>query len=76
LILPHIIKELNEKSRDLNLEVLDCGPHVAEITALGGSDFRFLVNLEDRTCSCREWQVSGLPCKHALAYSHLLMIVK
>ncbi|XP_066361349.1 uncharacterized protein [Miscanthus floridulus] len=68
LILPHIIKELNEKSRELNLEVLECGPHVAEITALGGSAFRFVVNLEDRTCSCREWQVSGLPCKHALAF--------
>jgi hypothetical protein len=24
LILPHIIKELNEKSRELNLEVLEC----------------------------------------------------
>jgi hypothetical protein len=68
LILPHIIKELNEKSRELNLEVLECGPHVAKITALRGSGFRFVVNLEDRTCSCREWQVSGLPCKHALAF--------
>jgi hypothetical protein len=51
LIPPCTIKELNEKSRDLNLEVLECA-HVAEITALGGSGFRFVVNLEDRTCSC------------------------
>jgi len=68
LIPPCIIKELNEKSRDLNLEVLECGPHVAKITALRGNGFRFVLNLEDRTCSCREWQVSGLPCKHALAF--------
>jgi hypothetical protein len=27
-----------------------------------------VLNLEDRTCSCWEWQVSGLPCKHALAF--------
>ncbi|XP_020249813.1 uncharacterized protein LOC109827249 [Asparagus officinalis] len=25
------------------------------------------VNLEYRTCTCRQWQVLGLPCKHAAA---------
>jgi hypothetical protein len=29
---------------------------------------RFVVNLKERTCSCRQWQVPGLPCKHALAF--------
>jgi len=55
LILPHIIKKLNEASRELNLEVLECGEHVGEITAMGGSGFRFVVNLLERTCSCRQW---------------------
>jgi hypothetical protein len=68
LILPHIIKKLNEKSRELNLEVLECSEEVAEVTALGGSGFRFVVNLLDKTCSCRQWQVSGIPCKHAIAF--------
>ena len=27
----------------------------------------YIVNLEDRTCSCREWQSNGYPCGHALA---------
>jgi len=53
LILPHIIKKLNEASRELNLEVLECEEHVGEITAMGGSGFRFVVNLLERTCSCR-----------------------
>ena len=41
---------------------------VAEVVALGGSGFRFVINLEDRTCSCRQWKVCGVPCKHALAF--------
>jgi hypothetical protein len=54
-ILPHIIKMLNEKSRELNLEAVQCSEDVGEITALGVSGFRFVVNLNDRTCSCRQW---------------------
>lgn len=68
LILPHIIKKLNEKSRELNLEVAECSEEVAEVKALEGSGFRFVVNLEEKTCSCRQWQVSGIPCKHAIAF--------
>jgi hypothetical protein len=68
LIPPHIIKKLNEKSRGLNLEVLECSDEVAEVTTLGGSGFRFVVNLQYKTCSCRQWQVSGIPCKHAIAF--------
>jgi hypothetical protein len=68
LILPHIIKRLNALTRELDLEVVQSSEEVAEVTALGGSGFRFVVNLQARTCSCRQWQVSGLPCKHALAF--------
>ena len=59
---------MNEKSRELNLEVEECSEDVAEVTAMGGSAFRFVVNVQDMTCSCRKWQVSGIPCKHALAF--------
>lgn len=54
LILPHIIKKLNEQSRALELEVVQCSDVVGEVTALGGSGFRFVVKLNDRTCSCRK----------------------
>ena len=43
----------------INLEAEECSEDVAEVTAMGGSGFQFVVNL---------WQVSGIPCKHALAY--------
>lgn len=43
---------------------------VAELCAkaTNGSGFRFVVSLKDRTCSCRGWQGSDIPCKHAIAY--------
>jgi hypothetical protein len=41
---------------------------IAEVMARGGCTYRFVVNLQERTCSCRAWEVSGLPCKHAIAY--------
>ena len=28
---------------------------------------RYTVNLEERTCTCRYWQLSGLPCCHAIS---------
>ncbi|OMO70149.1 Transposase, MuDR, plant [Corchorus olitorius] len=28
---------------------------------------RFIVSLEGKTCSCRGWDVSGVPCHHAIA---------
>ena len=44
LILPNIIKKLNAKTRELNLEVVQSSEEVAEVTALGGNGFRFVVN--------------------------------
>jgi hypothetical protein len=55
LILPHIIKKLNEDSRHLEMEVVECSEEIAEVTALGRFGFRFVVNLHERTCSCRKW---------------------
>ena len=30
--------------------------------------FRHAVNLEEKTCSCWAWQVTGKPCNHALTF--------
>ncbi|WVZ50255.1 hypothetical protein U9M48_001529, partial [Paspalum notatum var. saurae] len=68
VILPHVMKNLNERSRDLNMDVEECGDEVGEISVLGGSGYRHVVNLTNKTCSCRTWQVSGIPCKHAIAF--------
>ena len=54
------------KSRLLRThEVLICGAGTAELTV---NRFRHAVNLEQKTCSCRVWQVTGKPCTHTLAF--------
>jgi hypothetical protein len=30
-------------------------------------DRKYVVNLQQRTCTCRYWQLSGLPCCHAIS---------
>ena len=68
-ILPHILQKLREDSYNMDIEVITTSPNgVVELCAKGGSGSRFVVSLPDRTCSCRVWQGSGIPCKHAIAY--------
>jgi hypothetical protein len=70
-IIPDITKALTDQSKAIkDHEVLRCGNNTAEVTAptSSGAAFRYAVNLELKTCSCRLWQVSGKPCKHALAF--------
>ena len=28
---------------------------------------RFVVNLSKRTCGCRKWDLTGIPCQHAIS---------
>ena len=66
IIIPAIINDLNAKTKSIkDHEVLICGPAKAEVSV---NRFRNAVNLEEKTCSCRAWQVTGKPCSHALAF--------
>ena len=70
-ILPHIVERLRDDSFNLDIEVITSSPNgIAEVCAKGSSatSFRFVVNSVERTCSCRAWQGSGIPCRHAIAY--------
>jgi hypothetical protein len=42
----------------------------AEVTLLDdwNNHRRHTVDLKNNSCSCRQWQVTGKPCKHALAW--------
>lgn len=32
----------------------------------GATQTKYVVNLTEKTCSCNAWQISGIPCKHAV----------
>ena len=64
-ICPNIVKMI-EKLK------FDSREHKAH-PALGGKfevhfeDDKFVVNLRDHTCTCRAWDLTGIPCVHAVA---------
>jgi len=70
-VLPQVMKDLNVISQNLKVvKITVSDDDFAEVTLLDdwNNQRRHTVNLKDNTCSCREWQVTGKPCKHALAW--------
>ncbi|XP_057811903.1 uncharacterized protein LOC131026151 [Salvia miltiorrhiza] len=69
-ICPNIRKKI-EKLR------ASCGGCVVH-PALGGKfevhqyDDKFVVHIGNHTCTCRVWDVSGIPCLHAVAVIHFM----
>ncbi|KAL0299943.1 UNVERIFIED_CONTAM: hypothetical protein Sangu_3147500 [Sesamum angustifolium] len=62
------IKKILQKNGDKGSS--DCIPIKAndihyEISCFDGS--RCTVDLQRHTCSCRRWDLSGIPCKHAMS---------
>jgi hypothetical protein len=69
-ILPAIVDQLNAASKGLGyLKVKKAHPEEAEVreSYKGQEVRRHVVYLKEHICSCREWQLTGKPCPHALA---------
>lgn len=69
-ILPAVIHQLNAASKGLgHLKVTKGHPEQAEVTKVYKDEEvrRHVVYLTDHVCTCREWQITGKPCPHALA---------
>jgi hypothetical protein len=69
-MLPIIVRQLNAMTRSLgHLRVVQGDRDQAEVAEITPEHeiIRHRVNLAKHTCTCREWQVSGKPCPHALA---------
>ncbi|CAA0811236.1 Unknown protein [Striga hermonthica] len=70
-ILPNVIKELNLISNNLKVvKIVVSDVDMAEVTILDdwNNQKRETVDLKNHSCGCRQWQVIGKPCKHALAW--------
>ena len=74
-ILPKVMKELNTRSRGLKYvwrySHKDGGTETEILGEVEGVTrdlvhWRHTVDLKERICTCRRWQVTGLPCTHAL----------
>ncbi|KAH6802640.1 hypothetical protein C2S51_034086 [Perilla frutescens var. frutescens] len=39
-----------------------------EVSSFDGS--KYVVNLQAHSCDCRQWDLSGIPCKHAISAIH------
>ncbi|KAL4575445.1 hypothetical protein LXL04_022289 [Taraxacum kok-saghyz] len=66
VLVPIAKNHLEDISKNLGeYEVSRCSDNHAEVKCKGK---RWEVNLYERKCSCRVWQVTGLPCVHASAF--------
>nr|KAJ0212398.1 hypothetical protein LSAT_V11C400194960 [Lactuca sativa] len=63
VVCPAAIKKMNKFGEDLrNWNVNPSGPSIFE--ARNGLE-EYMVNLQRKVCSCRLWDISGIPCVHA-----------
>jgi hypothetical protein len=68
-ILPAVIHQLNAASKLLgHLHISKGHPNEAEVTEVYKDEEvrRHVVYLPQKICTCRQWQVTGKPCPHAL----------
>jgi len=70
IIIPSVMNELKQKTVGLVMNMILLSDTTAEVTIFDKNDkpWRYPVDLEARTCSCRKWQITGLPCIHALFF--------
>ncbi|KAH7835706.1 hypothetical protein Vadar_029032 [Vaccinium darrowii] len=60
---PNIKKKLGYKIVNASgMQVIYCGGTLFEVT---GTDKTCVVDIGEHTCTCKKWDVSGVPCNHA-----------
>lgn len=57
------IEKLKEKTGECM--VREAGDWIYQVNTKWNE--QFVVDLRDRTCSCRRWMLTGIPCNHAIA---------
>jgi hypothetical protein len=72
-IVTKVVSLLNERTmeiRDMNMRMIRCSNTLDEVytTDKLGIKIRYHVDIANKTCSYMKWQVTGLPCCHALYF--------
>ena len=72
-IVPNVVSLMNERSKEISaikMRMIRCFNTLAEVYATDklGTERRYRVDIAHRTCSCRKWQITGMPCHHALYF--------
>ncbi|XP_058765013.1 uncharacterized protein LOC131638472 [Vicia villosa] len=67
-VLPNIKKKVDRTSTYTNSWIVRMSAeHIFEVHHVENPADKFVVNLKECVCSCRRWELTGLPCVHALA---------
>ncbi|XP_019197083.1 PREDICTED: uncharacterized protein LOC109190938 [Ipomoea nil] len=65
IVCPNIVKKIDDiELLAGGLNGYQCSPMLFEI--LGTQSGQFTVDLGRRACSCRKWDLTGIPCQHAV----------
>jgi hypothetical protein len=61
---------MNDKSRNLNYKLHKSHLFIGEVSGVDKDlkVWRHIVHLKAHECSCRKWQMRGIPCSHAISY--------
>ena len=57
-----LLEEAKKNSR--NCQALMAGPNIYQVTS---NERTYSVNLQHRTCGCRKWDMTAVPCNHAVS---------
>uniref|UniRef100_A0A453R5B4 SWIM-type domain-containing protein n=2 Tax=Aegilops tauschii subsp. strangulata TaxID=200361 RepID=A0A453R5B4_AEGTS len=68
-IIPAIIQQIHNRTRGLkHLKVGKSGVASCEVRDTSKYNLRHVVKTDQSECTCLEWQQTGKPCEHALAF--------
>ncbi|KAL6138534.1 hypothetical protein ACLB2K_063815 [Fragaria x ananassa] len=67
---PREIVEKNKVRASADCIPSDTGSTKIEVESIGGS--KYVVDIQRRTCACRRWNLTGIPCKHAVSAIHFM----
>lgn len=68
--------KIREKLKELKQWSRNCiaSPGLWGVFEVRHREDMFAVKLDERTCSCKSWDISGIPCIHALAAIHYMKL--